>query len=286
MAKLSLLIIFSLFSSLLQANTEKKAEEIQEVTVPNGKVKVLRLPLDEKNKITGVSCDNSKVPTRVVADKLEIILFAGYYSPDREFFCEATTAAGKSKILKIKVTQFAYKETALTVPPGKVFLSAKDQQRVAKEQKILNKVYAERTHDLLFTEPFMVPLKSERTSIYGDKRIFNKKHPSTHLGNDFRAPVGTEIPCANMGKVVFVGDLFYSGKTVIIDHGMQLFSMYAHLSKTQVEKGVMLKKGDIIGQAGMTGRASGPHLHWGVKINGEWIDGFSLVEEYTSLETK
>lgn len=290
------LIIMTIFCNSLFANSALKKVDIfaknvkeamlQEINIYNGKVKVIRLPIENKVKSVEVSCDNRKVPSRIIADSLELILIAGYYSPDREFFCETIYPEGKTKILKIKVNQFAYKETELTVAPGKVFLSAKDQQRVAKEQKLLNLVYNDRTHDLIYTEPFMIPLDSVRTGIYGDKRIFNKKQPSTHLGNDFRAPVGTAIPCTNKGKVVFVGDLFFSGKTVIIDHGMQLFSMYAHMSKIQVEKGAMLKKGDIVGLSGATGRVSGPHLHWGVKINGEWIDGFSLVEEYNALETK
>jgi murein DD-endopeptidase MepM/ murein hydrolase activator NlpD len=118
------------------------------------------------------------------------------------------------------------------------------------------------------------------------KEFLIKYIPSTHLGNDFRAPEGTPIPTSNTGKVVYVGDLFYSGKTVIVDHGMQLFSMYAHLSKISVAVGATVNRGDIVGLSGATGRASGPHLHWGIKINGEWIDGFSLVEEYNALELK
>lgn len=260
-----------------------KESELSEITIYNGKVNVLRYNLDVKNKSFDIVCNNVKVPKRIIGEQVEIILWAGYYSPDTTFFCDSIHDQGKTKILKINVIQYAYKETTLTAQPGKVFLTAKNQARVAKEQKMLNALYAKRTDDLLFSEPFMTPLSSERTSIYGDKRIFNKKHPSTHLGNDFRAPEGTAVPAANKGNVVYVGNLFYSGNTVIIDHGMQLFSMYAHLSKIQTQLGQVVNKGDIIGLSGASGRVSGPHLHWGVKIMGDWIDGFSLVEEYNAL---
>lgn len=285
--------IFCYFTSVLYANSSMQkidlyAEKIDEsklleVPVYNGKARVIKLKVNKAEKPFDVVCDDRKMPYKLQEGELEVVLFAGYYSPDRNFFCEAVTKDTKVKILKIKVTQFAYKESELTVAPGKVFLSGKDQKRVAREQKILNSVYSKRSNSLLFKEPFSIPLSSERTGIYGDKRIFNKKHPSTHLGNDFRAAVGTEIPSTNDGVIVYVGDLFYSGKTVIIDHGMQLFSMYAHLSKIQAKVDAPVKKGEIIGLAGATGRASGPHLHWGIKINGEWIDGFSLVEEYNTL---
>ena len=131
----------------------------------------------------------------------------------------------------------------------------------------------------MFNEPFEVPLDSYITSHYGNRRLFNNKKRSQHLGNDFRAAVGVPIPVANKGKVVFTGNLFYSGNVVIVDHGLNIFTAYGHLSKINVQEGMIVNKGTIVGLAGKTGRVSGPHLHWGVKINGSWIDGFSLVEE-------
>jgi len=264
-------------------NSKLEENKLPGLTVFNGKAKVLKYKIDKTDKSFEILCDNKQIPYRYHDGQLELILFAGYYSQDRIFYCESLVSKTKIKFLKVSVNQFAYKETELTVAPGKVFLSEKDQKRVAREQKILNSIYTKRTISLLFSTPFQIPLSSERTGIYGDKRIFNKKHPSTHLGNDFRAPTGTEIPSTNDGMIVFVGDLFYSGKTVIIDHGMQLFSMYAHLSEIKMKVGTKVTKGEIVGLSGSTGRASGPHLHWGIKINGDWIDGFSLVEEYNSL---
>lgn len=87
------------------------------------------------------------------------------------------------------------------------------------------------------------------------------------------------IPVTNRGKVVFAGNLFYTGNVVIIDHGLNIFSLYGHLSKIKAQVGDIVNQGDIVGLAGMTGRVSGPHLHWGIKINGHNVDGFSLVTE-------
>ena len=125
----------------------------------------------------------------------------------------------------------------------------------------------------------MIPLNSVITSIYGIKRTYNKQHKGQHLGTDFRAPIGEKIPASNRGKIVFSGDLFYTGWTVIIDHGLDIFTVYGHLSKTLVEAGQIVQKGDLIGLAGNTGRSSGPHLHWGVKIQGQYIDGIDLSEQ-------
>lgn len=262
-----------------------KGVSLQEVTVYNGKVKVLNYKMTKpEEKDFKIYCESMMIPYQVKGSNLEMFLFAAYYSKAREFYCESEKNGQRKKFLKVIVKEFEYKETQIEAQPSKVFLSKKDQQRVAREQKILNSIYSNTSSNLLFSTPFILPLGSERTSIYGDRRIFNKAHPSTHLGNDFRASEGTPIAASNEGRVSYVGDLFYSGKTVIVDHGMRLFSMYGHLSKISVKVGMSVKAGDIIGLSGATGRVSGPHLHWGVKINGEWIDGVSLVEEYALIQ--
>jgi len=98
------------------------------------------------------------------------------------------------------------------------------------------------------------------------------------LGTDYRAKVGTEIRAANDGHIVVSRDLFYTGGTVTIDHGLNIFTVYGHLSKMLVKEGDYVKKGDIIALSGKSGRVTGPHLHWGVKVDGDFIDGDSLIE--------
>jgi len=158
-------------------------------------------------------------------------------------------------------------------------LNPKDQARAEREQVVLNALYKKSAPLPYFTGAFKAPLDSTITSIYGMRRIYNKNHRSQHLGTDFRAPVGVPIPVANRGRVMFAGDLFYTGGTVIVDHGMDIFTVYGHMSEVKAVDGQVVNQGDIIGLAGSTGRSSGPHLHWGVKIHGQYIDGYSLIEE-------
>jgi murein DD-endopeptidase MepM/ murein hydrolase activator NlpD len=186
---------------------------------------------------------------------------------------------GQNHVIDLTVKSYPYKKEKLNVKKGKVDLNKKDLARVIREKKIKANLYNNSASYYLFNEPFTLPLKSYVTSHYGNVRLFNNKKRSQHLGNDFRAAIGVPIPVANRGRVVYVGNLFFSGNVVVVDHGLDIFTLYGHLSKIQTTKGSIVNKGDIIGLAGMTGRVSGPHLHWGVKINGNSVDGFSLTKE-------
>lgn len=182
-------------------------------------------------------------------------------------------------LININVLDFDYPKEKLNVAKGKVHLSPKNMKRVEREFFLKKELYKKSASTYLFDRPFIKPLNSYITSYYGNQRIFNNSKKSQHLGTDFRAPVGLKIPASNRGRVIFTGNLFYTGNVVVIDHGMNIFTVYAHLSKILVSKNSIVQQGDIIGLAGATGRVSGPHLHWGVKLNNHWVDGFDLVRE-------
>ena len=112
---------------------------------------------------------------------------------------------------------------------------------------------------------------------FGDRRIFNDIRRSTHGGVDITAPRGAPIIASNSGRIVLARDLYYAGNAVIIDHGLGLFSLSCHFSKITVKEGDLVRKGDLIGEIGSTGRVTGPHLHWGIKVFGSRIDPFSLL---------
>lgn len=202
-----------------------------------------------------------------------------YFSKLKDYECYLEEDGHRYITLKISQKDFPYKSERLRVNKKKVFLSEEAKKRTARERKMLRNLYSKLIPNPLFSEPFSIPIKSKITSYYGTKRVFNNKKQTQHLGNDLRAAVGVPIPSSNNGKVIFVGDLFYAGNSVIIDHGMNIITHYAHLSKIQVQVGDYVPKGTIVGRAGATGRVSGPHLHWGVKIFGHNVDGFSLVKE-------
>ncbi len=122
-------------------------------------------------------------------------------------------------------------------------------------------------------------------SPFGLRRFFNGQPRSPHSGIDLRAKDGTPIKSPNNGRIALVRDCYLSGNTVVVDHGGGLFTLYAHLSRVNVKQGQMVKKGEVIGLAGSTGRVTGPHLHWGVSLMGMRVDPqqfMALSEKYFS----
>ncbi|MEO6163310.1 MAG: M23 family metallopeptidase, partial [Candidatus Binatia bacterium] len=103
-----------------------------------------------------------------------------------------------------------------------------------------------------------------------------------HTGTDLSAPVSTEVVATNHGRVVLVGNFFFAGGSVVIDHGGSLYSMYFHLSEFKVEEGAMVRKGDVVALSGGTGRVTGPHLHWSVRLNNTRVDPLVLLQKYSS----
>jgi murein DD-endopeptidase MepM/ murein hydrolase activator NlpD len=182
------------------------------------------------------------------------------------------------KFLDFDVIDGKFKSERLSVEPGKVVLSPGNQERALKEQELVRAIYAEPEIDFLWSGHFKKPLESMITSPYGGKRVFNGKTKSHHNGVDFRAKVGTKIRAAAAGRVRLAQDLFYSGNLILIDHGGGIFTNYAHLSKFDVKEGDLVKTGQVIGRSGATGRISGPHLHWGVRIHGVEANPLSLLK--------
>lgn len=253
-------------------------EKAESVSLQTGKVVFKKFSFNRPDGVYSLSC-NDKAYRFLVKNKTgHVYLPASYFADSGVKDCVFVEGDKKLTALKVNINAFDYPKERLNVPKNKVFYSKKDLARIIKEKEIKKRIYLKSSDIFLFEKPFKVPLKSYITSHYGNQRLFNDKKKSQHLGNDLRARTGTRIPSANRGKVVFTGDLFFSGKVVVIDHGMDIFSMYGHLSKILVTEGAIVNQGDVVGLAGATGRVSGPHLHWGVRINGSWVDGFSLIE--------
>jgi len=160
---------------------------------------------------------------------------------------------------------------ALISPPSQ------ELERIRREQELLQDIYSCMTPEWLGTGSFIPPLDQEPFPNFGQRRIYNRRPPSIHGGVDIGAPWGTPIRAANSGKVVLASNLYFSGKTVIIEHGQGVFSIYGHMSKFLVKRGDEVKKGALIGKVGSTGRSTGPHLHWALKIYESRVDPFALV---------
>lgn len=203
-----------------------------------------------------------------------------YFSDLKPYTCRLVLKDKKEiPVVNFVVKSFKYKEEKLKVDFRTVKLSKKDLKRAQKEQRMLAGLYTQSASVPYFNQAFKAPLDSYITSIYGNRRVYNNAHKSQHLGTDYRAAVGVPIPAVNRGRVLFAGDLFYTGGTVIIDHGMDIFTVYGHLSNVKTQAGQIVNAGDIVALSGNTGRSSGPHLHWGVKIHGHYVNGYSLIDE-------
>jgi murein DD-endopeptidase MepM/ murein hydrolase activator NlpD len=124
---------------------------------------------------------------------------------------------------------------------------------------------------------FIRPVEGELSGAFGVSRMINGKRRGQHTGIDLQAEEGTPVLACNRGMVVLVDELFFSGKSVILDHGWGLFSMYFHLSEIRVQEGERIDKGAILGRVGSTGRSTKPHLHWGIRMNGARVDPLSLL---------
>ena len=180
--------------------------------------------------------------------------------------------------MSLSVTAGAFPEERLRVPQRYVDLSPADEARAAKETARLAALFRTVTTPRLWQGAFRAPLEGvEPSSSFGRRRVLNDQPRSPHTGVDMGAPTGTPIHAMQRGRVVLDGGLFFSGRTVVLDHGLGLFSLYAHLSESRVATGRLVEAGEVIGLVGATGRVTAPHLHWAVRIGDARVNGLDLL---------
>lgn len=150
-------------------------------------------------------------------------------------------------------------------------------ERIAWEAELLRVIYGMYTPQWLGEGRFIFPAPGLARTNFGQRRLYNNYHRSSHRGVDVASPYGSSIIASNSGRVVLARDLYYAGKAVIIDHGIGVFSFYCHFSKILVKRGDFVRRGDVIGKVGATGRVTGPHLHWAINVAGKNVDPFSLL---------
>ncbi|MBM3790544.1 MAG: M23 family metallopeptidase [Acidobacteria bacterium] len=177
----------------------------------------------------------------------------------------------------LRVVDKTFPTRRLTVDEKFVTPPPEVLERIQRESRRLQAVFEAVGRERLWRGPFVAPVPGPPISEFGKRNILNGRPRSPHSGTDFKAAAGTPILAPNAGNVVLAEDLYYSGNTVIIDHGLGLFSYFAHLSSYSVAAGDKVKSGEHIGKVGATGRVTGPHLHWSVRLVGARVDPLSLM---------
>jgi murein DD-endopeptidase MepM/ murein hydrolase activator NlpD len=175
-----------------------------------------------------------------------------------------------TRTLSVNIKPSAYKEQHITLKGDKkkyVNPNATHSQRIKKERPILSKARQIFSEKILSDGLFIRPVTGITTSPFGFKRFYNGQARRPHTGLDYAGAAGTPIKAAADGKVILAGQYFFNGNAIFLDHGQGLISVYIHMNKRLVSQGQSVKQGQIIGTIGQSGRATGPHLHWGVYLN-------------------
>lgn len=166
----------------------------------------------------------------------------------------------------------------LTLPTSMVDLSPEVERRVAAEAARMRALYRAVTPERLWHGRFIRPLADDLPGTgFGSRRIINGQPRMPHSGADFAAERGTAVLAANRGRVALVGDFFFAGRFVVLDHGLGLYTLYFHLDRLEATKGSLVERGQQLGVVGSTGRATGPHLHWGAYLGVSRVDPMTLL---------
>jgi murein DD-endopeptidase MepM/ murein hydrolase activator NlpD len=252
------------------------------IVANQGSVVQVTFPHEPGMKSVDVVWEMKKVPAFRIENKWATILGVDLDSKAGEHKASVLVTMEDGRVDKreavIKVVAKKYPRTELKVDDKYVELNKTDLARANGETKETEAIYAGITNEMLWSGPFVVPIEGETGTNFGNRRVFNGQPRAPHAGADLRATTGTPIHAANRGRVVLAKNLFFTGNTVILDHGLGIYSLYAHLSRIDVKPRDTVSNGQVVGLAGATGRVTGPHLHWGMRVQGARVDPFTLVD--------
>jgi murein DD-endopeptidase MepM/ murein hydrolase activator NlpD len=262
-------------ASLLAAAGAAQALQLpRESAVPGG-VKLLRLeaPGDVAPGAAAPRVEADGHRALVVRDGEGWIAVVGIplSTPVGDMRVEVYGVAGAQPV-DFTVADKHYLTQSLTVAPGQVDLSAQDLARVKRERAVLDLALSHWSAAPPESLRWYPPVPGVHSSSFGMRRVFNGEARNPHTGMDIAAATGTPVSSPAAGTVLEAGNYFFTGNTVLIDHGEGLISMYCHLSAIDVQPGQRVAAGTRLGAVGMTGRATGPHLHWALSLNRAWVD--------------
>lgn len=241
----------------------------EQALVPGG---IAILEVGDYTPDTQITFDNRKTTVFKQGDSWFALAGIPLKARTGDYEFEVTRKDGSTRSEKVDVRHKKYKEQRLTIKnKRKVNPNEQDMERIARERvrkRAAKNHWSEQYPDV----DFIWPVSGEISSIFGLRRFFNEQERNPHSGLDIAAPEGTAIQVTADGTVIETGDFFFSGNMVYVDHGQGLISLYAHLSRIDVKPGDVLRRGDILGAVGQTGRVTGAHLHFAVIANGVLVD--------------
>ncbi len=188
------------------------------------------------------------------------------------------------KTVPIYVGEKNYGVRRLSLPPSMTEYDEKTKERIRIEKERTDALWGKSGSTKLWSGPFLMPVKGKVTGEFGTRTFINGEERSPHTGVDLHAEMHEDVRCSNSGRVVLSDDLFFTGKTIVIDHGSGIFTMYFHLSEVFFREGDTVERGRVIGRAGSTGRSTGPHLHWGARLAGARVNPIDLVNSSKRYE--
>jgi murein DD-endopeptidase MepM/ murein hydrolase activator NlpD len=257
-------------TALLLVSSTATALPRENTPVPGG---IAIIPLPENANPSSARYNGRKVLVTQQDGKTVAVVGLALGTKPGSYRLQAKSTAGKPLDIAFTVANKAYEEQHLTIEDKrKVNPEPRDQQRITREQKQISTALEHWSDQDHVVVEFHKPVTGPTSSPFGLRRFFNEQARNPHSGLDIAAAAGTPVQAPAPGTVIETGDFFFNGNTVLIDHGQGLVTMYCHLSAIDVKRGDRLRTGDRIGKVGMTGRVTGPHLHWGVSLNDARVD--------------
>jgi len=264
MRQLALTLVLALFAA------GSSALPLDATPVPGG-IAVIKLPADADP--ASARYNKRQVLVKNIGGSRHAVVGLPLGTTPGTHHLDIQTVSGKPQRIAFQVAAKAYEEQHITIKDKrKVNPEKRDMERITREKQLSTAALRRWTPQDEVVTDFLKPVDGVTSSPFGLRRFFNEQPRNPHSGLDIAAPEGTPIRAPAPGTVIETGDFFFNGNTVFIDHGQGLVTMYCHMNSIDVQPGQQVDAGEVIGKVGMTGRVTGPHLHWGVSLNDARID--------------
>ncbi len=264
MRQLALTLVLALFAA------GSSALPLDATPVPGG-IAVIKLPADADP--ASARYNKRQVLVKNIGGSRHAVIGLPLGTTPGTHHLDIQTDSGKPQRIAFQVAAKAYEEQHITIKDKrKVNPEKRDMERITREKQLSTAALRRWTPQDEVVTDFLKPVDGVTSSPFGLRRFFNEQPRNPHSGLDIAAPEGTPIRAPAPGTVIETGDFFFNGNTVFIDHGQGLVTMYCHMNSIDVQPGQQVDAGEVIGKVGMTGRVTGPHLHWGVSLNDARID--------------